>query len=154
MSTYNQDWDRLLNPHRYDGDGNLTDAAKQQDVHMQLNSTGGGGGGGAGGSGDLKVETPALDTASKNAAALRGDISKATNAPDEPNRAAAGSLKTEKFELGPALDKALTTWDTKSANLCGAFAKLEKALWSGARDTELVESDNKASMSDYMKHYR
>ncbi|KRV51055.1 hypothetical protein AQ490_02280 [Wenjunlia vitaminophila] len=36
--TPEKDWDRLLNPFRYDEDGNLTRAAREQDTRMRLNS--------------------------------------------------------------------------------------------------------------------
>lgn len=36
-----QDWDRLVNPFRYNADGTLTEAAREQDTTMRLNSAGG-----------------------------------------------------------------------------------------------------------------
>jgi Excreted virulence factor EspC, type VII ESX diderm len=42
------DWDRILNPFRYDSDGNLTDQAKQHDARMQLDHVQDGGSGSEG----------------------------------------------------------------------------------------------------------
>lgn len=150
--SYNQDWDRRLNPHRYDANGNLTESAARQDARMGLDSAGETGS--PGGSRDFEVAIPALDRASRRASALRAELSKATKEPHETSHQAAGALKTESFALGPALQEVATAWDDKSRNLCAAFAKLEKALWYGARDTEMVESHTSARMSDYMKRYK
>ncbi|MFI2263719.1 hypothetical protein [Streptomyces tubercidicus] len=75
--TYDQDWDRRLNPFRYNEDGSLTDAAKRQNVTMELNSAGGNGGGGAGSGGrQTSVHTAALTKAAKAVEELRGDTDK------------------------------------------------------------------------------
>lgn len=151
--SYNQEWDRLLNPHRYDAEGNLTEAARHQDVRMRLNSAGSGGKSG-GGAGDLKVEIPALDRAGKRAYEIHGRLSRATAEPDKSTYAAHSALSSEGFALGVALRDVITTWDEKSRHLCAAFSKLQNALWSGARDIELTENAATDSMNDYMKRYR
>ncbi|MFE7318233.1 hypothetical protein ACFU7T_34820 [Streptomyces sp. NPDC057555] len=75
--TNDQDWDRRLNPFRYNADGSLTDAAKRQNVTMELNSAGGKGSGGAGSGGQqTSVRTAALTKAAKALEDLRGDTDK------------------------------------------------------------------------------
>ncbi|MGW9046944.1 hypothetical protein ACWGQL_30990 [Streptomyces lydicus] len=74
--TYDQDWDRRLNPFRYNADGTLTEAAQRQNVTMELNSAGGGGGGASGrghGGRQASVRTAALTKAAKALEDLRGD---------------------------------------------------------------------------------
>ncbi|MYX07731.1 hypothetical protein GTW98_13100 [Streptomyces sp. SID8375] len=72
--TYNQDWDRQLNPFRYKADGTLTDAAKEQNVAMQLNSAGGSGISTDGyGGGRASVHTTTLTKAEKALEEIRSD---------------------------------------------------------------------------------
>lgn len=150
--TYNEDWDRLLNPFRYDGEGNLTAAGRKQDARMRLDSAGGSGHGG--GSGDLNVEIPALDSASDRAYELMGRFGDGARLADVPNYAAVNSLKAESFQLGSALDEVIATWDTRVGHLVSAFASLQNALWCHARGMEVVEAENADTMNDYMKHYK
>ncbi|ANZ14898.1 hypothetical protein O1L44_02810 [Streptomyces noursei] len=75
--TYDQDWDRRLNPFRYNDDGSLTDVAKRQNVAMELNSAESRGDGGAGSGGrQTSVRTVALTKAAKALEDLRGDTDK------------------------------------------------------------------------------
>ncbi|WP_030799063.1 hypothetical protein [Streptomyces sp. NRRL S-337] len=74
---YDQDWDRRLNPFRYNADGTLTDAAKRQNVTMELNSAGANGGGGAGAVGHQSTVRPsALTKAARALDELQGDTDK------------------------------------------------------------------------------
>ncbi|MFE1174256.1 hypothetical protein [Streptomyces sp. NPDC058773] len=146
--TYDQDWDRRLNPFRYNADGSLTDSAKRQNVTMELNSAGGSGGtGGAGG--QVSVQKAVLNKASTALDDLRTDTDKVDQkAIDETSDASASALDDWQYGLG--LDSMLKRWGDGASNLSVMLSDAASKLHNTAAfymDTDHTEKSRMDSLN-------
>ncbi|WP_406475720.1 hypothetical protein [Streptomyces platensis] len=114
--TYDQDWDRRLNPFRYNADGQLTDAAKRQNVTMELNSAEGKGGGGTGHGGrQTSVHTAVLTRAANSLEQLRSDTDKVDMNALSDTDAAWSAL--DSWQVANGLDRMHKRWAAEASNL-------------------------------------
>ncbi|GAU71096.1 putative hypothetical protein [Streptomyces sp. NBRC 110611] len=154
--SYDQDWDRQLNPFRYKVDGTLTDAAKEQSVAMQLNSAGGSGAsGGAGTSpgsstGTTRIEEPAsLKRAARGASELAGEVKTTGSRAEDPTRTAARLLKGDSWSgsLGAAMDHVLESWHSQTVALVNRCRSLQDRCAATADNYTQAETANAQAMA-------
>ncbi|MFD3421287.1 hypothetical protein [Streptomyces decoyicus] len=138
---YDQDWDKILNPFRYNADGSLTDAAKRQNVTMELNSAGGTGGGGGGGR-QTSVRTTALTKAADSLEQLRSDTDKVDMKALSETDTAWSAL--DGWQAANGLDKMHRRWAAEAGNLSKmlseAIAKLHNTSTSYAHTDHAEKS--------------
>lgn len=147
--TYNQDWDRLLNPFRYKADGALTDAAKEQNVAMQLNSAGGSGGSGISadgyGSGRASVHTTTLTKAEKALEEIRSDTGlvdlAALKATDE------SVLGLNGWDSAGGLDAMRTRWADQGIDFSQRMSEASANLHNTNTAYQSADQDEKARMN-------
>ncbi|MFE1171227.1 hypothetical protein [Streptomyces sp. NPDC058773] len=145
---YNEDWDRRLNPFRYKADGTLTDAARKQNVAMQLNSANADGYAGAG-SGQASVHIATLTKAESALEEIRSDTDQvglaALNATDD------SVIGLQGWESAGGLDVMRTRWADESVNFSGqlsdACANLHNTT-TAYKDTEREEQARMKSIND------
>ncbi|UQA91422.1 hypothetical protein [Streptomyces halobius] len=153
--SYDQDWDRQLNPFRYKADGTLTDAAKEQNVAMQLNSANGSGASGGAktspgsGTGTTRIEEPAsLKRAARGASELAGDIKTTGSRAEDSTRTAARALKGDSWNgsLGAAMDHVVETWHSQTAALVSRCRSLHDRCAATADNYTQAETANAQAM--------
>ncbi|MEU6327137.1 hypothetical protein ABZ851_07610 [Streptomyces sp. NPDC047049] len=141
--TYDQDWDRRLNPFRYNADGSLTDSAKGQNVKMELNSAAGKSASGTGHPGrQTSVSTEVLTKAANTLEQLRSDTDKvdmnALSATDAAWSALSG------WQAANGLDRLHRRWAAEAGNLSkmlsDATAKLHNTTTSYAQTDHAEKS--------------
>ncbi|MFD0162561.1 hypothetical protein ACFVJH_00115 [Streptomyces decoyicus] len=136
---YNEDWDRRLNPFRYNSDGTLTDAARKQNVAMQLNSANADGYAGAG-SGQASVHIATLTKAASALEEIRSDTDQvglaALNATD------ASVIGLQGWESAGGLGAMRARWADEAVNfseqLSDACANLHNTA-TAYKDTDREE---------------
>ncbi|GAB2631377.1 hypothetical protein GCM10027168_73400 [Streptomyces capparidis] len=135
----NQDWDRLLNPFRYDSDGNLTEAAQQQDLRMRLNTAGDSRSAVAApvapAKSSLELDSPHELTAGAGIARdlakdLKDANTKGGTTQQSMSDHADGVAKTfdGTWTLGKALKSATAVWNSQVDALHGTLTDVAKAL--------------------------
>ncbi|AJT68634.1 hypothetical protein T261_7032 [Streptomyces lydicus] len=126
--TYDQDWDRRLNPFRYNADGSLTDAAKRQNVTMELNSAGSNGGGGAGHGGrQASVLTAVLEKTSTALEDLRADTDKVDQKARDATSDASSSL-LDGWKSGLGLSTLGRRWGDGAGHLSQMLSEASSKL--------------------------
>ncbi|GLW17650.1 hypothetical protein Stsp01_43930 [Streptomyces sp. NBRC 13847] len=141
--SYDHEWDKILNPFRYNADGSLTDAAKRQNVTMELNSAGGAGGGGTGGGGrQASVRTAVLTKAADSLEQLRSDTDKVDIKALSETDSAWSAL--DGWQAANGLDKMHRRWAAEASNLSKmlseATAKLHNTSTSYAHTDHAEKS--------------
>lgn len=141
--SYDQEWDKILNPFRYNADGSLTDTAKRQNVTMELNSAAGRGVSGAGGGGlQTSVRTTVLTKAANSLEQLRSDTDKADMKALSETDAAWSAL--DGWQAANGLDKMHRRWAAEASNLSKmlseATAKLHNTTTSYAHTDHAEKS--------------
>ncbi|WP_030985476.1 hypothetical protein [Streptomyces sp. NRRL S-1813] len=139
--SYDHEWDKILNPFRYNADGSLTDAAKRQNVTMELNSAGGTGGGGGGGR-QTSVRTTVLTKAADSLEQLRSDTDKVDMKALSETDSAWSAL--DGWQAATGLDKMHRRWAAEASNLSKmlseATAKLHNTSTSYAHTDRAEKS--------------
>ncbi|MFI2783165.1 hypothetical protein [Streptomyces sp. ALB3] len=105
-----------------------SEAAEKQSARMQLNQVPPEAGGGPPPQGDLKVDQQDLAAIGNSAYKLYGDLEKAGDHARASTQKAAGTLKTETFALGGALDHVASRWIDQVRSLLDACAHISNHL--------------------------
>lgn len=105
------------------------------------------------GSGEFTVEPAVL----KQISGAAGDIQERTlkdgmHAEDCSN-AASAALKSESFDLGGALAKAVQTWQSQIDTLAQACAHIESSLVAAADGYERADTRSEMTMAEIAKHF-
>ncbi|WP_310726891.1 hypothetical protein [Streptomyces sp. N2A] len=140
---YDQDWDRRLNPFRYNADGTLTDAAKRQNVTMELNSAGHNGGGGRAGH-QASVRTSALTKAARALDELQGDTDKVDQHTLTETDAASNGLRG--WQTAGGLFRLHRRWAEESVHLSAMLFEANVKLRETRSSYERTEHGEKARM--------
>ncbi|MCT2548987.1 MULTISPECIES: hypothetical protein [Streptomyces] len=104
-----------------------SEAAERHSAQMRLNQVEPGGGGPIP-QGDLKVDQQDLAAIGNTAFRMYGDLEKAGGHARAATQKAAGTLKTETFALGAALDHVATRWTDQVRSLLDACAHISNHL--------------------------
>ncbi|MFE5586926.1 hypothetical protein [Kitasatospora sp. NPDC056531] len=135
MSDRATEFDRMMNPWAYDANGQLTAAARRQEVaRTQINSAGSPGGASGG---KLEAEVGALDGAATNAEQINGRLGGECKGADDKMGAVAGGLPG--FGGGAACKDASGTWDKQVealSKVIGGLAQKLRTTAKGYRDAE------------------
>ncbi len=125
------DWDRRLNPFRYDGDGNLTESAKQQDQSLRLDSYDGGRGGGPEGPA-LHVDASLLKGRADDTDAVAKDFQRVCDAPLKSTKEVPKGLKG--FRCAGAFATFEARWQAETSYVeVSLLAKFAEDLRDGAK---------------------
>ncbi|MGX1759133.1 hypothetical protein ACWIG5_19830 [Streptomyces lydicus] len=143
--TYDQDWDRRLNPFRYNADGSLTDAAKRQNVTLELNSAAGKGEGCSGHVGhQTSVSTEVLTKAANALEQLRSDTDKvdmnALSATDAAWSALSG------WRAANGLDRTHRRWAAEAGNLSKTLSEATAKLHNTSASYTHTDHSEKSRM--------
>ncbi|AZS74851.1 hypothetical protein DDE74_31455 [Streptomyces lydicus] len=143
--TYDQDWDRRLNPFRYNADGSLTDAAKRQNVTMELNSAAGEGDSGSGRAGhQTSVRTEVLTKAANTLEQLRSDTDKADMNALSATDAAWSALSN--WQAANGLDRMHRRWAAEAGNLSKMLSDATAKLHNTTTSYEHTDQAEKSRM--------
>ncbi|MGW5818268.1 hypothetical protein [Streptomyces noursei] len=143
--TNDQDWDRRLNPFRYNADGSLTDAAKRQNVTMELNSAGAKRSGDAGSGGrQTSVRTAALTKAAKALEDLRGDTDKVDQPALSETDVASSALGGWNSSQG--LSALRKRWADESVHLSTMLSDAVMKLHNNSSSYERTDHSEKSRM--------
>ncbi|MEV6307709.1 hypothetical protein AB0M10_03795 [Streptomyces sp. NPDC051840] len=105
-----------------------SEAAERRSAHMRLNQVPPEAGGGPTPQGDLKVNQKDLASIGNVAYRMYGDLEKAGDHARASTQKAAGTLKTETFALGGALDHVASRWIDQVRSLLDACAHISNHL--------------------------
>ncbi|MDX3687147.1 hypothetical protein ACH4NC_02900 [Streptomyces sp. NPDC017201] len=105
-----------------------SEAAEKSSARMQLNQLPPEAGGGPPPPGDLKVNQKDLAAIGNVAYRMYGDLEKAGDHARASTQKAAGTLKTETFALGGALDHVASRWIDQVRSLLDACAHISNHL--------------------------
>ncbi|MCL6296927.1 hypothetical protein [Streptomyces kronopolitis] len=143
--SYDQEWDRILNPFRYSADGSLTDAAKRQNVTMELNSAGVKGSGGAGGgSRQTSVRTAVLSKAARSLEELRSDTDKVDMRALSDTDAAWSAL--DGWQAAHGLDTMHRRWAAEAGHLSKMLSDATAKLHNTSTSYEHTDHAEKSRM--------
>ncbi|MFE6054714.1 WXG100 family type VII secretion target [Kitasatospora sp. NPDC056446] len=139
------EFERRMNPWLFDGNGNLTEAAKKQfpdlaganNAPVSLDTPGGGK--------TVAVNPGVLQQAAQNAFALRDAVKTECAQPGDHISAAAGALKG--WALGTVLPAFWTTWTSQADGLRSTVGDIGTNLQTTAQGYAKTETDIQAGFA-------